>query len=147
MARFFIDRPIFAWVIAILIMLGGTLSILTLPIAQYPSIAPPQISITATYPGASAKAVEDTVTQVIEQQMTGLDGLRYMSSTSESTGTATITLTFDNGTDPDVAQVQVQNKLQLATPSLPVEVQQQGIKVAKSVRNFLMVIGLVSEDG
>ena len=147
MARFFIDRPIFAWVIAILIMLAGMLAILTLPIAQYPSIAAPQISIRATYPGASAKAVEDTVTQVIEQQMNGLDGLRYMASTSESNGSANITLTFENGTDPDVAQMQVQNKLQLATPLLPTEVQQQGMRVAKSARNFLMVVSLVSRDG
>ncbi len=147
MARFFIDRPIFAWVIAILIMLAGTLAILTLPIAQYPSIAAPQISIRATYPGASAKAVEDTVTQVIEQQMNGLDGLRYMASTSESNGAANITLTFENGTDPDVAQMQVQNKLQLTTPLLPTEVQQQGMRVAKSARNFLMVVALVSRDG
>jgi len=147
MARFFIDRPIFAWVIAIFIMLAGALSILELPIAQYPSIAPPQISITATYPGASAKAVEDTVTQVIEQQMSGLDGLRYMSSTSDALGTASVSLTFDNGTDPDVAQMQVQNKLQLAAPMLPAEVQERGMRVAKSVRNFLMVVALVSPDG
>jgi len=147
MARFFIDRPIFAWVIAIFIMLAGALSILELPIAQYPSIAPPQISITATYPGASAKAVEDTVTQVIEQQMSGLDGLRYMSSTSDALGTASVSLTFDNGTDPDVAQMQVQNKLQLAAPMLPSEVQERGMRVAKSVRNFLMVVSLVSPDG
>jgi len=147
MARFFIDRPIFAWVIAIVIMLAGALSILRLPITQYPSIAPPQISITATYPGASAKAIQDTVTQVIEQQMKGLDGLRYMSSVSESSGTATITLVFENGTSADVAQMQVQNKLQLAAPQLPAEVQQQGMRVAKSVRNFLLVVGLVSLDG
>ncbi len=147
MARFFIDRPIFAWVIAILIMLAGALSILSLPVSQYPSIAPPQITITATYPGASAKAMEDTVTQVVEQQMKGLDGLRYMASTSNSTGTASINLTFNNGTDPDVAQMQVQNKLQLATPLLPTVVQQQGIRVAKSARNFLLVVGLVSTDG
>ncbi|MCB1859792.1 MAG: efflux RND transporter permease subunit, partial [Gammaproteobacteria bacterium] len=147
MAKFFIDRPVFAWVIAIVIMLGGVLAISGLPIAQYPAIASPQISITATYPGASAKALEDTVTQVIEQQMKGLDGLRYITSSSESNGNATITLTFDNETDPDVAQMQVQNKLQLATPRLPPEVQQQGMKVAKSVRNFLLVVALVSEDG
>ena len=147
MARFFIDRPIFAWVIAIVIMLAGILSVLELPVAQYPPIASPQISISASYPGASAQAVQDTVVQVIEQQMSGLDGLRYMSSTSESTGAATVTLTFENGTDPDVAQVQVQNKLQLATPQLPSEVQQQGMRVAKSVRNFLMVVGLVSPNG
>jgi len=134
MARFFIDRPIFAWVIAIIIMLAGTLSIINLPVAQYPPIASPQIRISASYPGASAQAVQDTVTQVIEQQMTGLDGLRYMASTSEATGSSNVTLTFENGTDPDVAQVQVQNKLQLATPQLPSEVQQQGMRVAKSGR-------------
>ena len=147
MSRFFIDRPIFAWVIAIFVMLGGVLAILQLPVSQYPSIAPPQITISASYPGASAQAVEDTVTQVIEQQMTGLDNLRYMSSTSDAAGNASITLTFENDTDPDVAQMQVQNKLQLATPSLPSQVQQQGMRVAKSVRNFLMVVALVSEDG
>lgn len=147
MARFFIDRPIFAWVIAIVIMLAGGLSILGLPVAQYPSIAPPAIAINATYPGASAKAVEDSVTQVIEQKMTGLDGLLYMNSTSDSYGRATITLTFSADTDPDIAQVQVQNKLQTALPLLPQEVQQQGVSVAKSARNFLMVVGFVSEDG
>ncbi|AGA89686.1 hydrophobe/amphiphile efflux-1 (HAE1) family transporter [Thioflavicoccus mobilis 8321] len=147
MARFFIDRPVFAWVIAIFIMLAGALSVATLPVAQYPSIAPPAIAITATYPGASAKTLESSVTQVIEQQMNGLDGLRYMSATSESTGAATITLTFDNGVDPDIAQMQVQNKLQLANAMLPVEVQQQGISVAKSARNFLMVVAFVSRDG
>ena len=122
MARFFIDRPIFAWVLAIIVMLAGALSIFTLPIAQYPSIAPPAVAITANYPGASAKTLEDTVTQVIEQKMKGLDRLSYMASTSESSGQVTITLTFDNGTDPDTAQVQVQNKLSLATPLLPQEV-------------------------
>lgn len=147
MARFFIDRPIFAWVLAIVVMLAGTLSILTLPIAQYPSIAPPAIAITATYPGASAKTLEDTVTQLIEQKMKGLDHLSYMSSTSESSGTATITLTFDNGTDPDTAQVQVQNKLALATPLLPQEVQQQGVQVTKSATNFLNVLAFTSENG
>ena len=147
MARFFIDRPVFAWVIAIVIMLAGVLSILTLPVSQYPSIAPPAISIIANYPGASAQTVQDSVTQVIEQQMNGLDGLRYMASTSESTGQATVTLTFDNGTDPDIAQMQVQNKLQAATALLPVEVTQQGLQVAKSVRNFLIVVAFVSRDG
>jgi hydrophobe/amphiphile efflux-1 (HAE1) family protein len=146
-ARFFIDRPIFAWVIAILIMVAGTLSILSLPIAQYPAIAPPSISITASYPGSSARTLEDTVTQVIEQRMNGLDHLRYMQSSSDDSGTATITLTFDAGTNPDIAQVQVQNKLQLAMPTLPQEVQRQGVRVAKSVRNFLMLIGFVSLDG
>ncbi|AHF05057.1 multidrug transporter [Marichromatium purpuratum 984] len=147
MARFFIDRPVFAWVIAIVIMLAGVLSILGLPVSQYPNIAPPAITITATYPGASARTLEDSVTQVIEQQMNGLDGLRYMSATSESTGIAAITLTFDNDIDPDIAQMQVQNKLQLALPMLPQRVQQQGIQVAKSVRNFLMVVAFVSRDG
>jgi hydrophobe/amphiphile efflux-1 (HAE1) family protein len=147
MARFFIDRPIFAWVLAIIVMLAGVLAINTLPIAQYPSIAPPAISITANYPGASAKTLEDTVTQVIEQKMKGLDRLSYMSSTSESAGTATITLTFENGTDPDTAQVQVQNKLALATPLLPQQVQQQGVQVAKSVNSFLVIVAFISEDG
>src|SRR5450830_960777 len=147
MARFFIDRPIFAWVIAIVIMLAGVISILSLPIAQYPSIAPPSISISGTYPGASAKTVENAVTQIIEQKMKGIDGLRYMSSSSDSAGGVTITLTFNSGTNPDIAQVQVQNKLQLATPLLPAAVQQQGLVVAKATKNFLMVLGFVSEDG
>ncbi|MCI0569966.1 MAG: efflux RND transporter permease subunit [Myxococcaceae bacterium] len=147
MARFFIDRPIFAWVLAIIVMLAGGLSAARLPISQYPAIAPPTVTINAVYPGASAKAVEDSVTQLIEQQMKGLDGLLYMSSTSESNGVASLTLTFRNGTDPDIAQVQVQNKLQLATPSLPQIVQQQGISVSKANSGFLMVIGFVSEDG
>ncbi|MFY2564256.1 efflux RND transporter permease subunit [Corallococcus terminator] len=147
MARFFIDRPIFAWVLAIIIMMAGALSITQLSIAQYPVIAPPTVTIGAVYPGASAKAIEDSVTQVIEQSMKGLDGLLYMSATSESNGAATITLTFRNGTDPDIAQVQVQNKLQLATPLLPQTVQQQGIAVSKASTGFLQVIGFVSEDG
>ncbi len=147
MPRFFIDRPIFAWVIAIVIMLAGALSILRLPVSQYPAIAPPAVVINASYPGASAKAVEDSVTQVIEQKMTGLDGMLYMSSQSDSYGRATVTITFDAGTNPDIAQVQVQNKLQLALPLLPQAVQQQGVQVAKSVRNFLIVIGFVSETG
>ncbi|WP_374592361.1 efflux RND transporter permease subunit [Aquabacterium sp.] len=147
MSRFFIDRPIFAWVIAIVIMLAGALAIDTLPVSQYPSIAPPQISVNATYPGASAKTLEDTVTQVIEQQMKGLDGLTYMSSTSDSTGSASVTLTFKAGTNPDIAQVQVQNKLQAAMSKLPQDVQRQGVNVVKSTVNFLMVLGFVSEDG
>ena len=147
MARFFIDRPIFAWVLAIIVMLVGVLSILTLPIAQYPTIAPPAIAITATYPGASAKILEDTVTQVIEQKMKGLDRLSYIASTSESNGSVTITLTFENGTDPDTAQVQVQNKLALATPLLPTQVQQQGVQVVKSSTNFLNILAFTSEDG
>jgi len=145
LSRFFIDRPIFAWVIAIVIMLAGILAIRTLPIAQYPSIALPQVSVTANYPGASAKTVEDSVTQVIEQKMKGLDGLEYMSSTSDSSGSATTTLTFKAGTDVDIAQVQVQNKLQTATALLPQEVQQQGLSVVKSTQNFLLVVGLYSK--
>ncbi|MCP3161562.1 efflux RND transporter permease subunit [Myxococcus qinghaiensis] len=147
MARFFIDRPIFAWVLAIIIMMAGALSITQLPIAQYPVIAPPTVTVAAIYPGASAKAIEDSVTQVIEQSLKGLDGLLYMSATSESNGTATVTLTFKNGTDPDIAQVQVQNKLQLAIPLLPQTVQQQGIAVSKAASGFLQVIAFVSEDG
>ncbi|MDP2111177.1 MAG: efflux RND transporter permease subunit [Thiobacillus sp.] len=147
MARFFIDRPIFAWVIAIVIMLAGVLSILALPVSQYPAIAPPTIAINASYPGASAKTVEDSVTQVIEQKLTGLDNLLYMSSQSDSYGRATVTLTFDAGTDPDIAQVQTQNKLQLALPLLPLAVQQQGVQVVKSTRNFLLIVGFVSRDG
>ena len=147
MSKFFIERPIFAWVIAIVLMMAGVLAIRTLPIAQYPAIAAPQIGINVVYPGASAKTLEDTVTQVIEQKMSGLDHLRYLSSSSDSAGHCTITLTFDAGTDPDIAQVQVQNKLQLATPLLPQEVQKQGIQVSKSAANFAMVIALVSTDG
>ncbi|RYH07841.1 efflux RND transporter permease subunit [Tropicimonas sp. IMCC6043] len=147
MARFFIDRPVFAWVISILIMGVGLLSIFTLPVAQYPQIAPPSVRINAQYPGASAETVANTVTQIIEQQMTGLDGLRYMSSSSTSAGTATITLTFETGTDPDVAQVQVQNKLAQATTQLPETVQRLGVRVEKTTSSFLMVIGLISEDG
>ncbi|MGS0893667.1 efflux RND transporter permease subunit [Burkholderia stagnalis] len=147
MAKFFIDRPIFAWVIAIILMLAGIAAIFTLPISQYPTIAPPSIQISASYPGASAKTVEDTVTQVIEQQMSGLDNFLYMSSTSDDSGTATITLTFAPGTNPDIAQVQVQNKLSLATPILPQVVQQLGLKVTKSSSSFLLVLAFNSEDG
>ncbi|MDX9673276.1 MULTISPECIES: efflux RND transporter permease subunit EmhB [unclassified Pseudomonas] len=147
MSKFFIDRPIFAWVIALVIMLIGALSILKLPINQYPSIAPPAIAISVTYPGASAQTVQDTVVQVIEQQLNGIDNLRYVSSESNSDGSMTITATFEQGTNSDTAQVQVQNKLNLATPLLPQEVQQQGIRVTKAVKNFLLVIGVVSRDG
>jgi hydrophobe/amphiphile efflux-1 (HAE1) family protein len=147
MARFFIERPIFAWVIAIIIMGVGLLSVLTLPVAQYPQIAPPTISVSATYPGASAETVANTVTQVIEQQMTGLDGLRYMSSNSSSAGSTSISLTFDTGTDVDIAQVQVQNKVSQATALLPESVQRQGVQVKKSSAGFLMVLALISEDG
>ncbi|QLA93628.1 efflux RND transporter permease subunit [Salmonella enterica] len=146
MANFFIRRPIFAWVLAIILMMAGALAIMQLPVAQYPTIAPPAVSISATYPGADAQTVQDTVTQVIEQNMNGIDNLMYMSSTSESAGSVTITLTFQSGTDPDIAQVQVQNKLQLATPLLPQEVQQQGISVEKSSSSFLMVAGFVSDN-
>ncbi|MEH8165904.1 MULTISPECIES: efflux RND transporter permease subunit [Aeromonas] len=147
MARFFIDRPIFAWVIALVIMLAGSLAIIKLPVAQYPSIAPPAVGISASYPGASAKTVEDSVTQIIEQNMTGLDHLLYMSSQSDSAGRVSVTLTFQPGTDPDIAQVQVQNKLQQAMSLLPQEVQQQGIRVQKTSSSFLMVAAFISSDG
>ena len=147
MSRFFIDRPIFAWVVALIIMLTGLLSITRLPIARYPNIAPPSVEITASYPGASAQTVEDSVTQIIEQNMTGLDGLIYMASTSDNAGNVSIVLTFASGTNPDTAQVQVQNKLQQATPLLPQIVQLQGISVNKINSSFLVAIGFVSEDG
>jgi multidrug efflux pump len=146
MSRFFIDHPVFAWVLAIVLMLAGGVAVLTLPIAQYPPIAPPAVSITVTYPGASAETVQSTVVQVIEQQLTGLDHLLYFSSESDKDGSATITLSFDQGTNPDIAQVQVQNKLSLAQPRLPQTVQQEGITVAKATKNFLMVVGFVSTD-
>src|SRR5580693_5897892 len=141
LSRFFIDRPIFASVLAC------ALAIVQLPVSQYPSIAPPAVSITVTYPGASAETVQSTVVQVIEQQLSGLDHLLYFSSESDKDGSITITLSFDQGTNPDIAQVQVQNKLQLAQPRLPVVVQQQGIQVAKATKNFLVVVGFVSTDG
>lgn len=147
LARFFIDRPVFAWVISLVIMLAGALAIYTLPVEQYPRIAPPSVSITTTYPGASAKVAQDAVTQVIEQKMNGIDHLRYISSTSDGTGYSEIVLTFEAGTDPDIAQVQVQNKLQLAMPLLPAEVQQQGVKVAKATKGFLMVAAFVGDEG
>jgi multidrug efflux pump len=147
MPRFFINRPIFAWVIAIMVMLTGLLAIRKLPVSQYPPIAPPQIAINAVYPGASAQTVQDTVTQVVEQKLNGIDNLIYMGSTSDSAGAVSIMLTFKAGTDPNIAQVQVQNKLQLAVPLLPQIVQRSGIQVVKSTRNFLLIVGLVSEDG
>ena len=147
MARFFIDRPVFAWVISILICVLGGIAITGLPVAQYPSVAPPSISVTAGYAGASAETLSDTVTSVIEQQLNGIDNLLYISSASDANGQATITLYFKPGTDPDVAQVQVQNKVQLATPSLPQTVQQQGVVVAKATRNYMMFIALSSADG
>ena len=147
MSRFFIERPIFAWVIAIVIMLAGALAMLTLPIAQYPDIAPPSVSISATYPGASPQTVANTVTQVIEQQLTGLDGLEYFSSTSDSNGGVSINVTFKSGTNADTAQVQVQNKLQLALPRLPQEVQQAGVVVEKAQTGFLMVVAVYDQTG
>jgi multidrug efflux pump len=147
LSRFFIDRPIFAWVVALIIMLVGGLSITRLPIARYPVIAPPSVNISASYPGASAQTVEDSVTQIIEQNMTELDGLLYMESTSQSTGDVSITLTFASGTNADIAAVQVQNRLQQAVPLLPQIVQLQGISVAKSTGSFLLAMGFVSEDG
>jgi hydrophobe/amphiphile efflux-1 (HAE1) family protein len=145
LSRFFLDRPVFAWVIAIAMILGGALAIYNLPISQYPPIAPPSISIRAAYPGASAKTVEDSVVQIIEQKMTGLDRMLYMSSTSDSSGAAAITLTFAPGTDPDLAWAKVQNKLQLALPMLPDVVQSRGLTVSKSTRNYLMIVGLTSD--
>ncbi|WP_144186382.1 efflux RND transporter permease subunit [Elioraea rosea] len=147
MARFFIDRPVFAWVIAIGLMLAGALALRGLPVAQYPAIAPPAIQITVTYPGASAETVQSTVVQVIEQQLSGIDNLLYFTSNTSKDGTAQIQLTFAQGTNPDTAQVQVQNKVQLAVPRLPLTVQQQGIRVAKSAGTFLLVVGFVSTDG
>jgi len=147
LSKFFLDRPVFAWVVAIFIMLLGALSIYNLPIAQYPNIAPPSIRISATYPGASAETVENSVTQLIEQKMTGLAGMLYLSSTSDSAGSSRIELTFAPGTDPDIAWTKVQNKLQLAMASLPQVVQQIGVQVNKSTRNYLIIVGLISEDG
>ena len=147
LSKFFLDRPVFAWVIAIIMMVAGGLAIYNLPISQYPPIAPPSIAIDAFYPGASAKTVEDSVTQIIEQKMTGFDRLLYMSATSNSAGASRIELTFAPGTDPDLAWSQVQNKLQLATASLPEVIQRQGVKVSKSTRNYLIMVALISEDG
>ncbi len=147
MARFFINRPIFAWVIAIVIMLAGLIAVLNLPVAQYPTIAPPSVSIRSSYAGADATTVERTVTQIIEQNMTGLDGYMYMSATSDSYGNSDITITFEPGTDPDIAQVQVQNKLQQTQSQLPSVVQQNGVDVSKSTNAFLMVVGLIATDG
>lgn len=147
MSRFFIDRPIFAWVMAILVMLIGIISVINLPIEQYPAIAPPTVTVSASYPGANAETVENSVVQIIEQRMKGLDGLMYMKSSSASNGSASVQLFFENGTDSDTAQVQVQNKLQAAMSSLPEQVQRQGVNVNKASEGFLVVIGFVSEDG
>src|ERR1044071_2015341 len=146
MAPFFINRPVFAWVVSILIMVLGGLAITQLPVAQYPNVAPPSISVTANYAGASAETLQETVTSVVEQQLNGIDNLLYMSSSSDASGLAVITLYFLPGTNPDVAQVQVQNKVQLATPSLPATVQQQGVVVAKATRNFMMFFTLSTVD-
>ena len=147
MSQFFIQRPVFAWVIAIMVMLSGVIAIFSLPVAQYPDIAPPAVQISASYPGADAKTVEDTVTQIIEQKINGLDGVMYFSSTSDAMGNAVITVTFESGTDPDIAQVQVQNKLQLAIPLLPQAVQSIGINVQKASSAFLMVVGFTAAEG
>jgi hydrophobe/amphiphile efflux-1 (HAE1) family protein len=147
LSKFFLDRPVFAWVIAIVLMAAGGLAIYNLPIAQYPPIAPPTIAIDSFYPGASAETVENSVTQIIEQKMTGFDNMLYLSATSDSSGASRIELTFVAGTDPDLAWAEVQNKLQLAMASLPEVVQRQGIRVSKSTRNFLMIVSLISEDG
>jgi HAE1 family hydrophobic/amphiphilic exporter-1 len=147
LSNFFLDRPVFAWVIAIIMMVAGGLAIHNLPISQYPPIAPPSIAIDSFYPGASAETVENSVTQIIEQKMTGFDKMLYMAATSDSAGASRIQLTFAPGTDPDLAWSQVQNKLQLAMASLPEVVQRQGVKVSKSTRNYLMIVGLISEDG
>ena len=146
MSRYMIDHPIFAWGVAILISLGGIIAIFNLGIESYPSIAPPQVTVNASYPGANAEAVEKAVTQVIEQQLTGIDNLLYFSSSSSASGGVSITLTFQTGTDPDIAQVQVQNKVSLATPRLPSDVTQQGIVVAKASSSFLMVPALRSSN-
>src|SRR5574340_240846 len=146
-SNFFLDRPVFAWVIAIIVMLAGGLAIYNLPISQYPPISPPSIAIDAFYPGASAETVENSVIQIIEQKMTGFDKLLYMSATSDASGAGRIELVFAPGTDPDLAWAQVQNKLQLAMANLPEVVGNQGVKVSKSTRNYLMFVGLISEDG
>ena len=146
MSNFFINRPIFSWVLAIIIMMAGALSLFKMPIEQYPNIAPPSVSISTSLPGASAETLENSVTQVIEQSLTGIDSLRYFTANSDSDGNVMITLTFEPKTDPDIAQVQVQNKLQSAMSLLPQEVQQQGVRVNKANNNFLLVIGLYSED-
>src|SRR3982751_3456569 len=145
-SRIFIDRPVLAWVISILIVLGGIAGIRLLPVEQYPDIAPPSVNVRANYPGAAAEVVESSVTQVLEQQLTGIEGLIYFSSTSSASGAATVTITFDQGTNADIAQVQVQNKLQQALPRLPQAVQQQGLVVTQSNPDFLMVVAIYDES-
>ena len=146
MPKFFINHPVFAWVISILISLSGLIAVLNMGVESYPNVAPPQVTVGATYPGADAQTTEQAVTQVIEQQLTGIDNLLYFSSSSSSSGRASITLTFQTGTDPDIAQVQVQNKVALATPRLPTQVTQQGVVVAKANAGFLMVVALRSSN-
>src|SRR5579864_7244364 len=146
LSRFFIDRPVFAWVIAIVIMLAGAIAALSLPVAQYPTIAPPAVVVSTFYPGADAETLQNTVTQVIEQQLTGLDHLLYFSSASNADGSVSITATFAAGTDPDIAQVQVQNKVQQAIPQLPSQVQQQGVTVAKAQSSFILVIAMFDDS-
>src|SRR5450631_4274732 len=146
MVKFFIDRPVFAWVIALFILLGGALAVTQLPVAQYPTIAPPSIVITATYPGASAKTLDESVTSLIEQEMNGADGLQYIESQSEANGQATITVTFQPGTNPDLAAVDVQNRLKRVEPRLPQSVTQQGVVVTKARSNFLLFTALSSTD-
>src|ERR1700740_289571 len=147
LSRFFIDRPVFAWVIAIVIMVAGGISAFFLPIEQYPTIAPPAVAVSAFYPGADAATVQNSVTQVIEQQLTGLDNLLYFASQSNADGSVQITATFAPGTNPDIAQVQVQNKVQAAVPLLPSAVQQLGVVVAKNTPNFIVVIGVYDDTG
>ncbi|HET7503066.1 MAG TPA: efflux RND transporter permease subunit, partial [Kofleriaceae bacterium] len=142
LARFFASRPVFAWVISIVIMLAGVAAIRALPVAQYPDVAPPSVNISASYPGASAETVENSVTQVLEQSLTGIDGLVYFSGSSSSSGNASINVTFKQGTDPDVAQVQVQNKVQQAVSRLPTQVQQQGVTVTKGAPDLLMIVAI-----
>src|SRR3569623_188293 len=147
LSRFFIDRPVFAWVIAVVVMLAGGIAAFSLPIEQYPTIAPPAVAITATYPGADSESLQSSVTQVVEQQLTGLDNLLYFSSASSADGSVSITATFAAGTNPDIAQVQVQNKVQAAVPLLPSQVQQLGVVVAKNTPNFIVVIGIFDDTG
>src|SRR5512136_514950 len=146
LSKFFLDRPVFAWVLAIITMVTGGLAIYNLPISQYPPIAPPSIYIQASYPGASAETVENSVTQIIEQKMTGLDNMIYLSATSDSSGSAMLNLTFAPGTDPDLAWAKVQNKLQLSMTMLPEVVMRQGVTVTKSTRNYLLMVGITSLD-
>src|ERR1700761_9278604 len=147
LSKFFIDRPVFAWVLAIVIMLAGGIAALSLPIEQYPTIAPPAVVVRATYPGADALTVQNSVTQVIEQQLTGLDNLLYFGSASNADGTVAITATFAPGTNPDIAQVQVQNQGQLAIPQLPAQVQQQGVTVTKAQNNFILIVAIYDDSG